>query len=65
MNKWYTKLFHRLPNISILNAKILYRNNARRTDQLSFRVQSVELFVKYATLFCGSQFLQANARIVP
>jgi hypothetical protein len=27
MNKWYTKLFRRLLNISILNAMIIYRSN--------------------------------------
>jgi hypothetical protein len=52
MNKWNMKLFRRLPNTSILNAMIIYRNNmGKRTDQLSFRIQLVEgLFVKYANV---------------
>jgi hypothetical protein len=50
MNEWYMKLFHSLLNTSILNAMIIYRNNTgKRTEQLSFRIQSIEgLFVKYA-----------------
>jgi hypothetical protein len=44
MNKWYTKLFHRLLNTSILNAMIIYRNKTGKIiDQLT-----EGLFVKYA-----------------
>jgi hypothetical protein len=43
---------HRLLNTSILNATIIYINNAgKRIDQLSFRIQLVEeLFVKHANV---------------
>jgi hypothetical protein len=52
MNKWYTKLFRRLLNTSILSAMIIYRNNmGKRTNQLSIRIQLAEgLFVKYANV---------------
>jgi hypothetical protein len=50
MKKWYTKLFRRLLNTTILNALVIYTQNiGRNIDHLTFRVELVEgLLVKYS-----------------
>jgi hypothetical protein len=50
MNKWYMNLFRRLLNATVLNARVVYRQNiGQNIDHLTFRIQLVEgLLVKYS-----------------
>jgi hypothetical protein len=50
MTKWFSKLFKRLLNPTVLNSFVVYRQvTGRNIEQLSYRIQLVErLFTKYA-----------------
>jgi len=52
MNRWYTKLFRRLLNATVLNSLVTYRQNVeRKVDHLKFRIYLVEgLLVKHSML---------------
>ncbi|XP_023940980.1 piggyBac transposable element-derived protein 4 isoform X2 [Bicyclus anynana] len=64
--KWYMKLFKRLLNISILNARILLQSSTQKQQHhLAFRLQLVDSILTKHLAFCPKGRVLLTARTIP